>query len=154
MGKTEILSALQLYYKLEKDIDFANKLGISSQVLYNWKKRNTYDAKLIYTKCLEINPEWLLTGNGEMLKENIKKEGLLVEKPIESRINYKDLADARLETIESLKRENELLRKDNSSFDTKIEEIYEVINGIMTIQIEGKIRDIMKKATSPEKVLK
>ncbi|MFE3849122.1 helix-turn-helix domain-containing protein [Flavobacterium sp. LB3P45] len=74
MDKTLMLNMLQNYYGLNKDIDFASLLGISSQVLSNWKKRNTFDAELIYTKCLNINPEWLLTGNGDMFKKNISNQ--------------------------------------------------------------------------------
>ncbi|MDO4224760.1 MAG: hypothetical protein Q4C75_02585, partial [Bergeyella zoohelcum] len=50
------------------DAEFARFLEIPAQNLSKWKARNTYDIELIYTKCPEINPEWLLTGQGEMLK--------------------------------------------------------------------------------------
>jgi hypothetical protein len=69
MDKLLIINEIIKYYGYKKDSEFANRLGISSQVLTNWKSRNTYDAELIYTKCLDINPEWLLTGKGSMLKE-------------------------------------------------------------------------------------
>lgn len=78
MDKTMMLNMLQSYYGLNKDVDFANTLGISSQVLSNWKKRNTFDAELIYTKCLNINPEWLLTGIGNM---HISKDNNRVHEP-------------------------------------------------------------------------
>jgi hypothetical protein len=69
MKKSEVLQVIQEYYKFEKDTEFAKFLGISSQVLSNWKSRNTYDVKIIYTKCVEFSPEWLLTGKEPMLKE-------------------------------------------------------------------------------------
>lgn len=69
-----MLNMLQNYYGLNKDIEFASLLGISSQVLSNWKKRNTFDAELIYTKCLNINPDWLLTGNGDMFRNETSKQ--------------------------------------------------------------------------------
>lgn len=68
MDKKLILNKLQEYYNFKKDIDFADFLGISGQVLSKWKTRNTYDIELIYTKCTEINPEWLITGNEPMIK--------------------------------------------------------------------------------------
>lgn len=74
MDKTVMLNMLQNHYGLNKDIEFASLLGISSQVLSNWKKRNTFDAELIYTKCLNISSEWLLTGNGEMLKNRASNQ--------------------------------------------------------------------------------
>lgn len=69
MDKLLILNKIQEHYNFKKDIQFAEYLGIPAQNLSKWKLRNTYDAELIYTKCTEINPEWLLTGEGEMLKK-------------------------------------------------------------------------------------
>lgn len=53
---------------IDKSKDFASFLGIKPNTLSNWMSRNTFDAELIYTKCDFINPSWLLTGNGEMIK--------------------------------------------------------------------------------------
>lgn len=69
MDKLLVLNKIQEYYNFKKDVDFANHLGIPAQNLSKWKTRGTFDAELIYTKCTEINPEWLLTGEGSMLKE-------------------------------------------------------------------------------------
>jgi repressor LexA len=79
MDKTLIIKEIKEHYNFKKDSELAKHLGISSQVLTNWKSRNTYDAELIYTKCLEINPEWLLTGKGDMLK---KDKDLVVAAPV------------------------------------------------------------------------
>lgn len=81
MDKSLIINDIKKHYNFEKDSDFAKFLGISSQVLSNWKSRNTYDAEHIYTKCLEINPEWLLTGKGEMLKEPVVSKVIGFPKP-------------------------------------------------------------------------
>lgn len=68
MDKLLILNKIQEHYKFKKDAQFAEFLGIPAQNLSKWKLRNTYDAELIYTKCPEISPEWLLTGKGDILK--------------------------------------------------------------------------------------
>jgi phage repressor protein C with HTH and peptisase S24 domain len=68
MEKFQRINNIKQHYAFNRDTDFANFLGISPQVLYNWKARNTFDTELIYSKCFEINPEWLLTGKGNMLK--------------------------------------------------------------------------------------
>ena len=50
----------------------------------------------------EINPEWLLTGQGSMLKKGNRSIITYLhdnEEPVEQS-NYKDLADARLQIIE------------------------------------------------------
>ena len=70
MDKLLILNKIQEHYQFKKDAHFAEFLEIPAQNLSKWKLRNTYDAELIYTKCTEINPEWLLTGQGSMLKDN------------------------------------------------------------------------------------
>ncbi|OWP80022.1 hypothetical protein BWK63_13185 [Flavobacterium covae] len=75
MDKQLILNKIKEYYNFQKDTQFADFLGIPAQNLSKWKTRNTYDAELIYTKCTEISPEWLLTGNGDMLKSDANDGG-------------------------------------------------------------------------------
>lgn len=72
MNKSLILNKIKEYKKFSSDAEFARYLGIPAQNLSKWKSRNTYDVALLYTKCSEINPEWLLTGEGEMLKDEKK----------------------------------------------------------------------------------
>ncbi|SOU89431.1 hypothetical protein TNO010_400005 [Tenacibaculum finnmarkense genomovar ulcerans] len=67
MDKELIIREIIKGFNFKNDAKFAEHLGIKPQVLYNWKKRNTFDAELIYTKCIGINPVYLLTGKGEML---------------------------------------------------------------------------------------
>lgn len=74
MDKRLMLNRIKEHYKFNSDSDFAKYLGITPQNLSNWKSRNTFDAELIYTKCEDINPEWLLTGKGEMLKKDPEKK--------------------------------------------------------------------------------
>lgn len=68
--KKEMLDAIKSHLNMPKNADFARFLGISSQAVSNWYTRDTFDAELLYTKCDFINPAWLLTGNGSMLREN------------------------------------------------------------------------------------
>ena len=72
MDKSEILNDIKKHYAFKRDTDFATFLGISPQVLYNWKARNTFDTELVFTKCVDINSEWLLTGNGTMVKNGMR----------------------------------------------------------------------------------
>lgn len=69
MDKSMMLKEIQGFYNFGKDSSFAKFLGITPQSLSNWKARNTFDAELLYTKCVDLNPEWLLTGEGSMIKK-------------------------------------------------------------------------------------
>lgn len=71
MDKFQRINNIKKHYAFNRDTDFAKFLGISPQVLYNWKARNTFDTELVYEKCFDINPEWLLTGKGDMLKAGL-----------------------------------------------------------------------------------
>ena len=100
MDKKLIINELMNYYKFKKYADFANFLEIKPQVLSNWISRNTFDFEIIYTKCVEINPDWLLTGKGEMLRNNenkVQEPGPVYE--IEEKV------------IKELKNQNDLLRE-------------------------------------------
>lgn len=78
MNKTLMLNQLQEYYKMPKDANFAAFLGIKPQTLHNWKARNTFNADLLYTKCVGINPEWLLTFKGEPFPSKITENGTVI----------------------------------------------------------------------------
>jgi hypothetical protein len=60
---------------------FASMLGIKPQTINTWLARNTFDPELIYSKCEGISGDWLLSGEGEMLKkdrENRDRDGEVV----------------------------------------------------------------------------
>lgn len=83
MTKKERLQALINHYTSGNKAKFAAKLGISAQGLSTWLARNTFDTDLVYSKCEEVSPDWLLTGHGKMFKlftedeeagENVEKK--------------------------------------------------------------------------------
>jgi hypothetical protein len=69
-SKSLILNEIKSYYGFKKDADFARFLGITPQTLSNWKARDTFDPVLVYTKCVDLNPHWVLVGEGEMTKNS------------------------------------------------------------------------------------
>jgi len=73
MDKSLILKEIKLHLGLKNDVQFADFLGIKPNVLSAWYRRNTFDIDILYTKCRDISPDWLLTGSGEMLRnQNIQ----------------------------------------------------------------------------------
>ena len=70
MRKSEQLERIIEHYAGGNKSKMARLLGVSPQAISTWIAREAYDIELIYAKCENINPEWLLTGKGPMLKSN------------------------------------------------------------------------------------
>src|SRR5690606_21865344 len=66
-----MLDKIKLQYGFLTDADFSKFLGISPQALSNWKSRNSFDAELLYHKCPELNPSWLLCGKEPMINDKV-----------------------------------------------------------------------------------
>lgn len=101
VDKSFILNEIKLYYKFKTDAEFSEFLGVGQQTISNWRNRNTFDIDLIYTKCVNINANWLLTGEGEMFQNSDDILPKSYEKTLEKLTNY----------IEILERENEKLKE-------------------------------------------
>lgn len=116
MNRRLMLDQIKTHYKFKSDTEFAQHLGITPQNLSNWKSRNTFDAQLIYTKCEDVDPEWLLTGKGEMLK-TVKKEEPPEEEASEKEVPelQKKIIDLQNFQIEQLKKEIDRLKKELAS---------------------------------------
>ncbi len=65
-----VLTRLSLVLEAANDTELARMLGTTSSTISSWKARNS----IPYAKCEEIaedrgiSLDWLLTGNGEMLR--------------------------------------------------------------------------------------
>lgn len=69
MDKGVILNELAKYYTNGNLGKLAEMLGISQPAISNWKKRDTLDYELIISKCKGLSAEWLLRGEGPMIKD-------------------------------------------------------------------------------------
>ena len=49
---------------------FARVLGVKPQTINTWLTRDTFDIERVYSCCTQLSPHWLLTGEGEMLKNS------------------------------------------------------------------------------------
>lgn len=92
---------------LEKEVGMSN--GSFASQLKNNKTIGVDKLENILSRFPDINLEWLLTGTGNMIKLDVLDEPRVVynktdNSDSENEINYKDLAEARKETIESLKK--------------------------------------------------
>lgn len=71
MNKASILAAIQQYKGFKSDKAFANALGITPQAYSRWIARNTFDLEKVRKAFPDISVEWLATGQGNMLKQQI-----------------------------------------------------------------------------------
>lgn len=83
-----MLEAIINHFANGNKSQLARILDVTPQAISTWLSRNTFDQELIYAKCENINPDWLLTGRGSMLKsegvalmsdQEVQKEELLPE---------------------------------------------------------------------------
>ncbi len=63
-----MLEAIINHYTDGNKAQFSKLLGVSPQTISAWGARNTFDAELIYAKCVDVSAEWLLKGEGPMLR--------------------------------------------------------------------------------------
>ena len=73
MEKKDRLLKLIEHYSDGNKSEFARMIGVSPQAVNTWISRNTFDIDIVYAKCVNISPEWLLTGKGPMLKPTIQE---------------------------------------------------------------------------------
>lgn len=78
-NKDSILRRIQDFYDLSNRGALAVFLGVSPSTLSNWITRDTIDYELIFSKCKELNYEYILTGEGLMLK---RKSDLFLEENV------------------------------------------------------------------------
>ena len=74
LDKPMVLDRIKEYYKLKGNADLARFLGVAPNTITNWYGRKTFDIDVIYTKCVDIDMNWLLTGEGNMLSSDSEKE--------------------------------------------------------------------------------
>lgn len=68
LDKNLILDRIKELYQLKNNAKLASFLGIPPTTLSSWYSRNTLDLDIIYEKCVGINWQWLITGEGSMLR--------------------------------------------------------------------------------------
>lgn len=71
--KDRLLKLIELFAGGNKS-EFARMIGVTPQAISTWISRNTFDIDIIYSKCINVSPEWLLTGEGDMLKSTAEHE--------------------------------------------------------------------------------
>lgn len=63
-----MLKQIAEYYKITRNVDFAKFFGLSEPTAFNRVKTGFIDFEQIYEKCPDISADWLLSGEGPMLR--------------------------------------------------------------------------------------
>lgn len=70
--KKLILNKIKDEYQFKSDSDFAKFLEIKPTTLSSWYTRGSFDIDLIYAKCVGVNTDFLLSGNGPVFKRAVE----------------------------------------------------------------------------------
>jgi len=97
LDKHSVLDRIKLFYGLKGNADLSRFLGVAPNTITNWYGRRSFDIDVIYTKCVDVNLDWLLTGRGEMFRSEL------------SSIQRNDNQELLIEKIEKLEEEKERL---------------------------------------------
>ncbi len=67
-NKSLILNEIKINLGFKTQKEFAAFLGVNEKTLSSWYSRDTIDYELVSTKCRNISAEFLLRGEGEVLR--------------------------------------------------------------------------------------
>lgn len=116
-----IIERLFIVFKVDSHAALALKLGVSATTISNWKKRNTIDYELIFTKCEGVNLNWLILGIGSMLMG--VGESLYLNEPHETYNPTDKIIQALSETVEVQKKYTDFLENEIRRLKDRGEEV-------------------------------
>lgn len=122
--KVEMLRQLADYYGISKNVDFARFFGLSEPTSFNRLKSGVLDYEEIYAKCPEISADWLLSGEGPMLKKErdkyIASQNTNIGEVANQNVSIVE-SEAIKEALEALKREQEAVSRAQDQISGLIE---------------------------------
>lgn len=74
LDKRAVLDRIKQFYDLKGNAELSRFLGVAPNTITNWYARCSFDIDIIYTKCVGVDLNWLLSGKEPIL---IKKEPVL-----------------------------------------------------------------------------
>ena len=77
----KIIERLKEVLEINSDSALAERLKVTKGTLSNWKARNSLDFEKVFSVCDLISVDWLLTGEGEMLKPTKEIEITPIHRP-------------------------------------------------------------------------
>lgn len=73
LDKTKMLNELVDYFARGNKAEFARMIGVSTAAFNRWFVRGTYKPFVVLEKLPVVSAEWLMRGEGPMLRKDINK---------------------------------------------------------------------------------
>ena len=124
MDNNGILTNLIGYYANGNKSKFAQMVGVQPSVVSNWFTRGKFNERVILSKCENVNPAYLLTGEGDMLLTGDSKTGNI---PEGNKKNYDQVLDRLLSTLDRVIEQSE---KNQQQFDRMLQ----LLDRVLSIQ--------------------
>jgi len=70
-SKNVILGKIKQFYGFKTNKELASFLGVANNTITNWVRRNTIDYDLIFSKCKDIDINWLLSNDNQEINQKI-----------------------------------------------------------------------------------